>query len=206
MNDQQDFTYVAKDAEGASKIDQQNSMVFILFEGQYTNRMNFLEFKKPLKDLIRKGDKVTSVSLKEQQVDVYQYHDFASIGHLNCRFDLDMVITQEGKQLKHGKTVYNYEAKITQSPKQMETTGRNERMSVPCIAEGATLVVNSTTITEAVIDSLRLNIWMYATAAAILQLFVIYFSNKELKKFDHILGLRFRDLESQGQNLFSYAK
>ena len=88
----------------------------------------------------------------------------------------------------------------------METTGRHEHMSVPCIADGATVVVKSTTISDAEIDSVRLNIWMYATAAAVLQLFVIYFSNKELKKFDHILGLRFRDAASQGQSLFSYAK
>ena len=72
-------------------------MVFILFDGHYSNRLNFLEFKKPLKDLIRGGEKVTSVSLKEQQVDVYQYHDFASVDHINCRFDLDMTITQEGE-------------------------------------------------------------------------------------------------------------
>ena len=65
MDDQQDFTYVAKHGKGANKIDEQNSMVFILFDGDYSNRLNFLEFKKPLKDLIRKGEKVTSVSLKE---------------------------------------------------------------------------------------------------------------------------------------------
>ena len=88
----------------------------------------------------------------------------------------------------------------------METTGRHLRMSVPCMADGATVSINSATITDAVIDSVNLNIWMYATTAAIIQLFVIYFSNIELKKFDHILGLRYRDLESQGQNLFSYAK
>ena len=41
-------------------------MVFILFDGDYSNRLNFLEFKKPLKDLIRKGEKVTSIALKEQ--------------------------------------------------------------------------------------------------------------------------------------------
>jgi hypothetical protein len=68
-------------------------MVFILFDGDYSNRLNFLEFKKPLKDLIRKGEKVTSIALKEQQVDVYQYHDFTTVAHLYCRFDLEMTIT-----------------------------------------------------------------------------------------------------------------
>ena len=92
-------------------------MLFILFDGHYSNRMNFLEFKNPLKNIIRKGDKTTSVSLKEQEVRIYQYHDLTSIGHLNCRFDLDMVITEEGKSLQDGKTMYKYEAKITQSPK-----------------------------------------------------------------------------------------
>jgi hypothetical protein len=56
-----------------------------------------------------------------------------------------------------------------------------------------TVMVNFTTITDALIDSVRFDIWMYATGAALLQLFVIYFSNKELKKLDHILGLRYAD-------------
>ena len=102
--------------------------------------------------------------------------------------------------------MYNYEAKISESATQMESTGRHEHMSVPCMADGATVAVNSTTVTSALIDSLRFDIWMYATGAALLQCFLIYFSNQELKKFDHILALRYADEESQGQNLFSYAK
>ena len=47
---------------------------------------------------------------------------------------------------------------------------------------------------------------MYCTAVAIIQLFVIYFSNRELKKFNHVLDLRYHEIESHGQNLFSYAK
>jgi len=88
----------------------------------------------------------------------------------------------------------------------MESTGQHEHMSVPCMADGATVVINSSTITDKLIDSVRFNIWMYATGAALLQCFVIYFSNKELKKFAHILDLRYNDQESQGRNLFSYAK
>ena len=117
-----------------------------------------------------------------------------------------MTITQQGESHPNGKTVYNYEAKISESATQMESTGQHQHMSVPCMADGATVVINSTTITDTLIDSLRFDIWMYATGAALLQCFVIYFSNKELKKFDHILELRYNDQESQGQNLFSYAK